>query len=89
MASDTPLRYATPERLHTETYAGTPRVLTHSSLTRPGARTPWSEDPDNPMSPAFVPLTERGERGKARFWARNARRRGRQIAGIFDEQRAP
>lgn len=46
-----------------------------AAITRPGARAPWGEDADNPLSPNFVPLTERTELGIARFWAAHERRR--------------
>lgn len=39
----------------------------------------WSDDRDNPLSPAFVPLTHRSERDRMRWWARNAQRRKRTL----------
>lgn len=56
-------------------------------LTRPGARVPWGEDEDNPLSPNFTPLTDRGERSKARFWAMHERRRKStgNSHGVYDE----
>ncbi len=54
------------------------------SLTQPGAAGPWRDNPDNPMSPGFVPLTGRSERAKARWWALRARRPGRPTHGVYD-----
>lgn len=56
------------------------------ALVRPGVRVPWSESEDNPLSPNFIPLTERGEHAKARFWAMTNRRdKSSPVAGVFDE----
>lgn len=45
----------------------------------------WSEDTDNPLSPAFVPLTQRTEADRVRFWARAAqRRRDTRTHTVFD-----
>ena len=45
----------------------------------------WADNPDNPMSSAFVPLTVRTERDKARWWALHAKNAGvRQTYGEFD-----
>lgn len=44
----------------------------------------WRSDPNNPNSPNFVPLTERTERDKARFWALFSRKSRRQDHGVFD-----
>lgn len=56
------------------------------SLTLPGggARELWRDSDDNPMSPTFVPLEVRDERGKARWWS-NYNRRARQhpAVGVF------
>lgn len=70
-----------------ETPEPKPRIQYFGSLlTTPGARDPWKDSSDNPMSPAFVPLTERGESGRARWWARFARRTvtSRPKNGIFE-----
>lgn len=52
-----------------------------------GAGTPsvrWGENPDNPMSPAFIPLTERGENAKARWWAmQSMKAHKKQTHGVF------
>lgn len=44
----------------------------------------WRDNPDNPLSPSFIPLTGRGERGKARWWALHARKQNRPANGEFD-----
>lgn len=44
-----------------------------------------TDDPDNPSSVNFVPLTVRTERDKARWWALHAGKAGqRQTHGEFD-----
>lgn len=46
---------------------------------------PRLAEQDNPNSPEFVPLEERGEMGKARFWAlMKDKRKRQQVAGVFD-----
>lgn len=57
----------------------------HSAVTRPGARSPWHESADNPLSPNFMPPEQRGEMGRARFWAAHSRRKkAREGTGQFD-----
>lgn len=54
-------------------------------VSRPGAKGPWSESEDNPMSNHFIPPGERGQMGQARFWAMAAKRRKQVIkSGQFD-----
>lgn len=36
----------------------------------------WSESIHNPMAASFVPLTDRSERAKARWWAIHAKKAG-------------
>ena len=56
-------------------------------MLRPGAKVPWAESEDNPMSPNFVPLTDRGEKSIARFWAMHAQRsrNTEDSHGVYDE----
>ena len=56
------------------------------SLTRPGARGPWNEDEDNPLSPNFKPLEGRGDYEKARWWALHGKRGARPAHGEYDEK---
>lgn len=45
-------------------------------LTMPGRHPDgWSKDYDNPMADGFVPLENRDERDKSRWWALRNRRR--------------
>ena len=44
----------------------------------------WSDNEDNPLSPTFIPLTERGHRGKARWWALQGRRNKKPSSGVYD-----
>lgn len=60
-------------------------IPTSGGVTRPGARGPWSESEDNPLSPNFLPPEERGEMGRARFWASYEQHRKSVVkAGQFD-----
>lgn len=52
--------------------------------TNRGPRVPWKDDVDNPLSPAFVPLTERGERDKSRWWALSQKRARTHEHGEYD-----
>lgn len=55
------------------------------TLPGPGLRELWRDSEDNPMSPTFVPLEARDERGKARWWAAiNKRARQHPAVGVFD-----
>jgi hypothetical protein len=45
---------------------------------------PRLAEQDDPLSPNFVPLEERGPLGQARFWALRAQGDKRQKAGVFD-----
>ncbi len=59
-------------------------VLAGTDVDGPGTQSVrWSESEDNPMSAGFVPLTQRGERGIARWWALHARKNRRQVHGVF------
>lgn len=49
-----------------------------------GAPAPRSQDADNPLSQNFVPLTERDERGRSRWWALHGKRFGRASSGEYD-----
>ena len=74
------IRYATPEG---EEEAAIPapkdRLLYHNRGV------PWRESEDNPLSPNFIPLTERSERARMRWWAQQQRRKKNTIAaGVFD-----
>lgn len=84
MAEGRKLRYATPDDAPDEPVAARARPRYHGSVTRPGATSPWGDSPDNPLSPNFVPLTNRTERGKARWWALKAKNSGRPTHGVFD-----
>lgn len=53
-------------------------------LTRPGARGPWGEDEDNPLSPNFRPVEGRTEAAKARWWALHGRKNARPVHGEYD-----
>lgn len=64
------------------------RISYFQGVTRPGARGPWSEDEDNPLSPNFRSLEGRGERGRARWWALHGRKTARPTHGEFDEKPA-
>jgi hypothetical protein len=45
-------------------------------LSQQGAgRVKASEDTENPMAANFMPLAERSERGRARWWALHGRRK--------------
>lgn len=62
------------------------RRIRYAGLNMPGTRVLWRENEDNPLSPLFVPLTERDDRGKARWWAHMARRaRAATGQAVFDE----
>ena len=50
------------------------RKLRYARDTGVTEREPWSDSADNPASGAFVPLTERSEPSKAKWWARTAQR---------------
>ena len=50
------------------------RKLRYARDTGVTEKEPWADSPDNPASGAFVPLTERSEHGKAKWWARVARK---------------
>lgn len=54
-------------------------------ITRPGAaRNMWRESSDNPMSPTFVPLQDRGPQAQARWFAMQGRRKNDSpAAGVF------
>lgn len=57
------------------------------SLTMPGASREglWRDSADNPMSPTFVPLEQRTESGRSRWWANINRHKRQQAAvGVFD-----
>lgn len=72
-----PIKYALTSDPSSSTGSG--------ALTRPGAATPWNESPDNPMSPHFVALEDRGPIGQARFWAAAEKRKNAtQRHGQFD-----
>ena len=59
-------------------------ALTGSDVTTPGTRSvKWADSENNPLSAGFIPLTEREENGKARWWALHARRNKRQVHGVF------
>lgn len=45
----------------------------------------WRDDEDNPASPFFIPLTDRGEGGKARWWAHQAKRSKKPTHGVYDQ----
>lgn len=61
------------------------RKLRYAKDTGVTEKEPWMDSPDNPLSGAFVPLTERSEPGKARWWARTAQKLGRSVShGQYD-----
>lgn len=45
---------------------------------------PRLAEQDDPLSPNFVPLEERGPMGQARFWALRSQGSGKARAGVFD-----
>lgn len=51
--------------------------------THPGADIPWRENPDNPMSPDYVPVATRNENAKARWWAKHTRRKNATNHGVY------
>ncbi len=53
------------------------RKLRYARETGVTEREPWRDSADNPLSGAFLPLTERSEPSKARWWARIAQRNKR------------
>ena len=60
------------------------RKLRYAKDTGVAEREPWRDSSDNPLSGAFIPLTERSEPGKARWWAKIARRINRPSHGQYD-----
>lgn len=60
------------------------RKLRYAQDTGVTEKEPWADSSDNPLSGAFVPLTERSEPGKARWWARIAQKLGRASHGQYD-----
>lgn len=83
-ADETELRAIPVPVAGTEELERVPRNIRYSPTATPGFREPWSDSPDNPLSPAFVPLDKRGETGQARWWARFAGKDPRPRAGVFD-----
>ena len=70
------IKYATGEDEFVET--GQTTLLTH-----PGAQVPWQENPDNPMSPDFIPVAKRTEQQKARWWALLEKRKRKVSHGVY------
>ncbi len=60
------------------------RKLKYARDTGVTEKEPWRDSPDNPLSGAFVPLTERSEHGKARWWARTAQQLKRPSHAQYD-----
>ncbi len=61
-----------------------PKFIQYVNDDGSASKVQWAQSPDNPMSENYVPLTVRGERDKARWWAlhgTNANKR--QTHGIF------
>lgn len=46
-----------------------PRKIRYHSSTQKGIGAGYRDDQDNPLSQNFLPLEDRGESGKARWWA--------------------
>jgi hypothetical protein len=56
-----------------------------NNLTTPGRpSTEWKENEDNPMSINFVPVEDRNEMAKARWFALYGKKNRRPLAGQFD-----
>lgn len=60
-----------------------PRRIKYHSMTQ-GAGTSFRDDMDNPLSQNFLPLDERGDRGKARWWALHGKKYGSRDVVEFD-----
>lgn len=54
-----------------------------SLMTHPGADIPWRENPDNPLSPDYIPVSQRTEQEKARWWALQSRRKQGTEHGVY------
>jgi hypothetical protein len=61
-----------------------PRRIKYHSSTQRGAGASSRDDSDNPLSQNFLPPDERGERGKARWWALHGKKYARVGAVEFD-----
>lgn len=59
-------------------------VKYHSTPRNPGGVLGWGDSEDNPLSPHFVPLEQRNEQQKARWWALHGRKKLRPAAGAYD-----
>lgn len=51
-----------------------PRRIKYHSSTQRGVGASFKDDSDNPLSQNFLALEERGEKGKARWWALHGRK---------------
>ena len=61
-----------------------PQYLQYATETGDDAKVPWAQDPNNPGSANYIPLTVRSERAKARWWALYGTKvNKRQTHGIF------
>jgi hypothetical protein len=80
-----PLKYAVSEGVEQGSDKLSARPIEYA-ITRPGAQYSIVGGRDDPLSANFVPLTERTENDRARFWAQWSRRKhaGRPPAGVFD-----
>lgn len=61
-----------------------PRRIKYHSSTQRGAGASMRDDSDNPLSQNFLPLDERGERGRARWWALHGKKYARKDVVEFD-----
>lgn len=55
-----------------------------NGVLTPGNHTGYTRDQDNPLSDQFIPVEDRDEMGKARFWALMARREHRPAVTVMD-----
>lgn len=61
-----------------------PRRIRYHSSTQRGVGSSGRDDSDNPLSQNFLPLDDRGEQGKARWWALHGKRFARKDVVEFD-----
>jgi len=61
-----------------------PRRIKYHSSTQKGAGASFRDDTDNPLSQNFISPDDRGERGKARWWALHGKKFARRDTVEFD-----
>lgn len=61
-----------------------PRRIKYHSSTQKGVGAGYKDDSDNPLSQNFIPPEDRGDRGKARWWALHGKKFARRGTVEFD-----